>query len=141
MDGMFDWLNLHVLALVAVAAQFGGMGFFAFLFTPMVFKFVEGEDAAKFLRQVFPVYHRVMAAAAVVPALFLMPGQSYLVELSAMLGVAVVFLFAARVLVPAANRAREAGDKRKFSLVHRVSVILHMIQWIAVTVVLVRLAQ
>ena len=138
---MFDWLNLHVAALVAVALQFGGMGFFAFLFTPMVFKFTEREDASQFLRQVFPVYHRVNAGLAIVPALLLMPGQSYGVEVVTMVTVAATFLFAARILVPAANKAREAGDTKRFSQVHRGSVILHMIQWIAVTVMLIRLAQ
>ncbi len=138
---MLDYFNLHVLALVAVAAQFGGMAFFAFLFTPLVFKYTEREDAAQFLRQVFPVYHRVNAGLAIVPALLLMPGQSYAVELVTMLSVAAAFLFAARVLVPAANKAREAGDTKKFSQVHRGSVILHMIQWIAVAVILIRLAQ
>ena len=58
---MFDWANLHVLALVFMAAFLGGMGFFAFLPTPVVFKFCKREDAVQFLRQFFPVYHRVMA--------------------------------------------------------------------------------
>lgn len=138
---MFDWLNLHVLALVAVAAQFGGMAFFAFLFTPLVFRYTEREDASKFLRQVFPVYYRVNAGLAIVPALLLAPGQSYVVELVTMLSVAATFLFSARFIVPAANRAREAGDDGKFKAVHRFSVFLHMAQWIAVTVILLRLAQ
>jgi len=138
---MFDWLNLHVLALVAVAAQFGGMGFFAFLFTPLVFRYTEREDASKFLRQVFPVYYRVNAGLAIVPALLLAPGQSYVVELVTMLSVAATFLFSARFIVPAANRAREAGNDGKFKAVHRFSVFLHMAQWIAVTVILLRLAQ
>ncbi|NQV57101.1 MAG: DUF4149 domain-containing protein [Rhodospirillales bacterium] len=138
---MFNWLNLHILALVAVAAQFGGMAFFAFLFTPLVFRYMEREDASKFLRRVFPVYYRAMAVTAVVPALLLMVGQTYVTEISVMLGVAITMLFAARIIVPAANRAREAGDDAKFKLVHRGSVILHMIQWIAVTVVLIHLAQ
>ena len=135
---MFDWLNLHVLALVAVAAQFGGMGFFAFLFTPLVFRFNEREDASLFLRQVFPVYYRVNAGLAIVPALLLAPGQSYAVELVTMLSVAATFIFSARFILPAANNAREAG---KFKAVPRFSVILHMAQWIAVTVILLRLAQ
>jgi hypothetical protein len=138
---MFDWLNLHVLALVAVAAQFGGMGYFAFLFTPLVFRYTEREDASKFLRQVFPVYYRVNAAIAILPALLLAPGQIYAVDLVTMLCVAATFLFAARFIVPAANRARQAGDTGKFMAVHRFSVILHMAQWIAVTVILLRLAQ
>ena len=132
---------MHVLALVFVAAVFGGMGFFAFLFTPMVFKFCEREDAAQFLRQVFPVYHRVMAVMSIPPAVALMPGRSYQVEVITMLAVAAFFVVAARILVPAVNSAREAGDTGKFAKVHRISVILHMLQFLAVTVVLIRLAQ
>jgi hypothetical protein len=138
---MFDWLNLHVLALVAVAAQFGGMGFFAFLFAPLVFRFNEREDASLFLRQVFPVYYRVNAGLAILPALLLAPGQSYAVELVTMLSVAATFIFSARFILPAASNAREAGEAGKFKAVHRFSVILHMAQWIAVTVILLRLAQ
>ncbi len=138
---MFDYFTIHVLALIFVAAQFGGMAFFAFLFTPLVFKFVEREDAAKFLRQVFPVYHRVMAAMAIIPALILVAGHAYMVEVVSLLAVAAVFLFAARVLVPMANTARETGDQAKFSKIHRISVILHMIQFIVVFVMFIRLAQ
>jgi len=138
---MLDYFTLHVLALIFVAALFGGMAFFAFLFTPLVFKFVEREDAAKFLRQVFPDYHRVMAGMAIIPALILVAGHAYMVEVVSLLAVAAAFLFAARVLAPMANTAREAGDTKKFSMVHRVSVILHMIQFIVVFVMFIRLAQ
>lgn len=138
---MFEWANLHVLAIVGVALQFGGMAYFAFLFTPLVFKFNEREDAAVFLRKVFPVYYRVNAVIAIIPALLLMPAQSYGIEIGTMLAVAMAFLFAARVIVPMANVAREEGNDGKFKVVHRVSVIIHMIQFVAVLVILIRLAQ
>ncbi len=138
---MLEYFTLHVLALIFVAAQFGGMAFFAFLFTPLVFKFVERDDAAKFLRQVFPVYHRVMAGMAIIPALILVAGHAYMVEVVSLLSVAAVFLFAAQVLVPMANSTRETGDQAKFSKIHRVSVILHTIQFIVVFVMFIRLAQ
>jgi hypothetical protein len=138
---MFEWANLHVLALVGVALQFGGMAYFAFMFTPMVFKFVDSEDASLFLRQVFPVYHRSNAVISILPALLLIPGQSYGIEIGTMLAVAAVFLFAARVLVPMANSAREEKNDAKFKIVHRVSVTIHMIQFVAVSVILIRLAQ
>ena len=137
---MFDWLNFHTLALVTVAAQFGGMGFFAFLFTPMVFKVIDREDAANFFRQIFPIYYRIMACAAIVPSLLLMPEQTYDVEVATLLTVAGVFVFTARVMVPMANKAREHNNSKKFSNVHRISVVLHSLQFIAITITLVRLA-
>ena len=56
---MFDWFNFHVVSLIVTALLFGGMASFAFLFTPMVFRYTEREDAADFLRRVFPVYNRL----------------------------------------------------------------------------------
>jgi hypothetical protein len=50
-------------------------------------------------------------------------------------------LFAARVIVPMANKAREENNDARFKTVHRVSVLIHMIQFIAVLVILIRLAQ
>ncbi len=138
---MFEWVNLHALALIGVALQFGGMAYFAFMFTPMVFKFVDREDASLFLRQVFPVYHRTNAVISIIPALLLIPGQSYGIEVGTMLAVAAAFLFAARVLVPMANSAREKKNDAKFKTVHRISVMIHMIQFIAILVILIRLAQ
>lgn len=138
---MPDWINLHVLALIAVALQFGGMAYFAFMFTPMVFKYVDREDAAHFLRQVFPVYYRSNAVIAILPALALIPGQSYEIEVGTMLAIAASFLFSARVFVPMAAKAREENNDAKFKMIHRASVILHMIQFVAVLVILIRLAQ
>ncbi len=140
MELNFDWLNLHVGALVGTALVFGGMSFFAFVFTPMVFKFVERVDAAQFLRQVFPVYHRVIASVCCVPAILLIPGR-YTPEVTALLAVALLNVVSARFIVPAADAAREAGDEKKFAAIHRLSVFLHMGELVAILVVLIRLAQ
>ena len=137
---MFDWLNFHTLALAAVAAQFGGMGFFAFMFTPMVSSFLDREDAAQLLRQIFPVYYRVMAVTATLSSLLLIIEKIYAVEVVTLLTVAAVFIFAARVLLPMANKARETSDTKRFSNVHKTSVILHSLQFVAVSVTLIRLA-
>ena len=112
MELNFDWLNLHVGALVGTALVFGGMSFFAFVFTPMVFKFVEREDAAHFLRQVFPVYHRVIASLCCAPAVLLIPGR-YTPEVTALLAVALLNVVSARFIVPAADAAREAGRREE----------------------------
>ena len=138
---MFDWLNFHILALVVVAAQFGGMVFFAFMFTPMVFKFLDREDGAKLLRKIFPVYYRVMAVAATLSSLFLIIEKIYAVEVVTLLSVAAIFIFAVRKLLPMANKAREKSDTKQFSTVHKTSVVLHLLQFIAVGAVLIRLAK
>ena len=66
---MFDWVSLQNLAVIGVAFQFGGMAFFAFVFSPMIFKFLDSDQASKFLRQIFPIYYRLSAGISIFPAL------------------------------------------------------------------------
>ena len=136
---MFDWLTLPLVALVAVAIQFGGMTFFAFMFAPLTFKFLPREQAAEFQRKLFPIYDRTNAALAVVPALCLANHEEAGVELTTMLVVALTFIIAARYLLPAVERARVAGETARFSSLHHISVMLHMVQWLAIGFVLIRL--
>jgi hypothetical protein len=138
---MFDWFTFHVLSLVLVAALFGGMLFFAALFAPLVFSKLPREDAAAFMRGIFPVYHRVMGIVAIVAILPLAPQWSYGPEVATLAIVAAGFLFANTVLRPRIDAARESGRTSVFRRLHRASVILNMAQLIAVAVVLVRLAQ
>ena len=66
---MFEWLSFQNFAIIGVAFQFGGMAFFAFIFSPMIFKFMASDQASKFLRQVFPIYYRLSAGISIFPAL------------------------------------------------------------------------
>ena len=136
---MFDWLSFQNFAIIGVAFQFGGMAFFAFIFSPMIFKFMASDEASKFLRQVFPVYYRLSAGISILPALMLIPLPFYHIEVGILLGVAAIFLFAARVLVPMSNAARDANNEGKFKIIHRSSVLIYMLQWSAIFIVLIRL--
>lgn len=138
---MFDWFTFHVAALVLVAALFGGMLFFAALFAPMVFRKLPREDAAAFMRAFFPTYHRTMGVVALLAILPLAPQWSYGPEVATLAAVAAGFIFANTVLRPRIDAARDSGDRRLFRGLHRASVIINMAQLVAVTVVLVRLAQ
>ena len=138
---MFDWFTYHVLALVVVAALFGGMLFFAAFFAPMVFRKLPREDAAALMRGIFPVYHRVMGIVTLLALLPLVPQWSYGPEVATLAMVGAGFVFANSVLRPHINAARESGRTATFRRLHRASVILNMAQLVAVAVVLVRLAQ
>ena len=136
---MFEWVSLYNFAIIGLALQFGGMAFFAFIFSPMIFKFLASDEASKFMRRLFPAYYRLSAAISIFPALMLIPVQSYHIEVGTLLAVAAIFLFAARVLVPLSNAARDADNIKKFKIVHRFSVIIYMLQMIAILIVLIRL--
>ena len=136
---MFEWVSLYNFAIIGLALQFGGMAFFAFIFSPMIFKFMAPDDASKFLRRLFPAYYRLSAAISIFPALMLIPVQSHHIEVGTLLAVAAIFLFAARVLVPMSNAARDSDNSKKFKIVHRFSVAIYMVQMIAILIVLIGL--
>ena len=136
---MFEWVSLYNFAIMGLSLQFGGMAYFAFIFSPMIFKFMDSEEASKFLRRMFPVYYRLSAAVSIFPALMLIPVQSYHLEVGTLLAVAVIFLFAARVLVPLSNAARDENKVKKFNIIHRLSVSIYMIQMIAILAILISL--
>jgi len=141
LPGMPDWLTLHVIALVLVAALFGGMLSFMALFTPLIFRKLPEATAGAFIRDVFPVYFRVCGIVSLLAALPLVPAQAYMTEIAVLPIVAAGFVFASKVLRPAIDRARENQNDAGFRRLHRTSVLIHLIQFIAITVVLVRLAQ
>lgn len=137
---MGDWLTFHVAALVLVAAVFGGMIFFMALFAPAVFRLLPRDDAVSFMRALFPLYFRVMGIVTCLPVLFILAFPSYRPEALTLLAVAAVFFAQRYALLPALERCREAGREARAKALHRLSVAIHLAQWLAITVVLVRLA-
>jgi hypothetical protein len=136
---MFEWVSLYNFAIIGLALQFGGMAFFAFIFSPMIFKFLTSDEASKFLRRLFPAYYRLSAAISIFPALMLITVQSYRIEVGTLLVVSAIFLFAARILVPLSNAARDSDNIKKFKIVHRFSVVIYMLQMTAILIILIRL--
>lgn len=136
---MFDWFNFYVLAIIGTGLQFGGLIYFALVFTPMIFRFQEAAEATKFLGKVFPFFYRINAAFSIFPALMLFPGRTFYIEVSTLLGVSAVFLFKARILCPMVDAARVGNNKIKFKILHRVSVLIYGFQIIAIFIILLRL--
>ncbi len=133
--------------LVTVAAVFGGMTFFAFVYAPLVFIKLGTEGGGRFIREVFPVYYVAMGAVSIAAAVLLAFGSAARgADAAAMACIGIVFLLARFVLLPVVNRSRDAGQagdvaaKKRFDRLHRLSVVVNLIQMLAVLVVLVRYA-
>jgi len=136
---MLDYISLLILSVL-----FGGMVLYSFGFAPIVFKYLDGQAAAAFLRAAFPWYYVfVAAAAAVAGLLFLLIDPADAVLLFAVSAVAV---YARQVLMPQINSARDAqlaGDaaaKGRFGRLHGLSVALNMLQLAAAAYVLTAFA-
>ena len=138
---LLNLLSLKLFAMVATAAVFGGMVFFAFVYAPLVFTKLPGDVAGGFIRQVFPVYYLVMACVTAVAAVLAFPDA--MLEAMAMAAVGCGFIFARQQLMPAINRFRDAqtaGAEGQFNALHRLSVFLNSAQMLTVLAVLVRLS-
>ena len=138
---------IEAAALVAVAAVFGGMVFFAFVYAPLVFIKLGTESGGRFIREAFPIYYLAMGGTSIVAAMLLaFSSAGRGTDALAMGSIGIVFLLARFALLPVINRNRDAGQagdhaaKKRFDALHRVSVLVNLLQMLAVLVVLVRYA-
>ena len=138
---------IDAAGLVAVAGVFGGMAFFAFVYAPLVFIKLGTEAGGRFIREVFPVYYVAMGGVSIAAAVLLaFANAARGADALAMACIGIVFFLARFVLLPVINRNRDAGQagdvaaKKRFDALHRVSVIVNLVQMIAVLAVLVRYA-
>ena len=133
---------IEFAALLLVATLFGGMMLYSFGFAPIVFSALPAEDAGRFIRAAFPWYYLFVIATAGFGGLILLPSNSRSGALA--LAIAAGALYARQVLMPRINAARDKqiqGDsvaKRRFGLLHGLSVALNFVQMVAAGYVLYR---
>jgi hypothetical protein len=131
---------MEIAAGLLLALVLGGMAFFSFFFSPLVFVKLPMETAGPFMRSLFPWYFLVVAglfALAAAALAFFHPGLALLAGAMAVLG-----LLNHQVLMPRINRARDAllaGDataEKTFDKLHRKSVGINLLQLAAAAVAL-----
>ena len=133
---------METLALYVVAATLGAMLFFAVGVAPTVFQALPIQEAGLFLRKLFPRYYlALIVGSGVAGGLWIS---------SAPLAAAVCWLIALSThwirqsLVPRVNQLRDAelaGDAAagaRFATLHRVSVIINMVQLLALVALLLK---
>ena len=131
----------NITALIIIALIIGGMAFFAAIMTPLVFTKLPPKTSGPFIREVFPVYSKVMAALTMLAALLLWGRFESVV----LVVVFALFIWAWIWLMPKINQFRDAGlggDEgagKTFNLLHKLSVFINLAQLTAVTIVFVRI--
>ncbi len=139
---MVAYLNFHTIAALLNGIALGAMLFFAIVVTPVVFKSLLGPARISFLETIFPLYFRAMMVLEGMAGLLII----YRFEGWVLLAVAAGFLFADAVLRPRIERHRpghyagDEDDKKKFRLLHRLSVLINLTQIIVSLIVFFRLA-
>jgi multisubunit Na+/H+ antiporter MnhB subunit len=123
--------------LVALAAWLGAILFVSFGLAPIIFKVLDGPNAAKFVRAMFPRYYvwGATAGAIALPAVLGGPlafpadlrGPIVGLQAGLILAGILIMLYCGNSLTPAINAARDRGPDQAahFSQLHRRSVWLN----------------
>jgi len=128
---------MAVLAAYLVALALGGMAFFSFVVAPVAFSRLPKAEAGTFIRAMFRVYYPVMAGLTGLGAAAAWSFWTSLIL--AVIGGLFAWLYLD--LMPRMNRLRDAelaGDAaagHTFERLHRESVIINVIQLVALVIV------
>jgi hypothetical protein len=131
-------------ALVATALLLGAMLFFSFGVAPMAFRALERPQAARLMQALFPLYYLVIVALGAAAALCLAIAGDPL-HGGTMAFVAAAAALLRQGLLPRLDALRplkESGDalaQAGFARLHRASMVVNLVQIVAVAAVLSRL--
>ena len=135
---------LIVIGLISVATIFGSMIFFSCVVAPLVFIKLDGPTAGNFIRNIFPWYYLLIGGFSIIAAVVLPFHQPF--EGLMMAAVFFCAFISRQVLMPRLNMHRD-GDlqgsseaKKKFTFLHRCSVLINAVQILVCLIVLIRLS-
>ena len=110
------------LAVLTTALLFGGMTLYSFGFAAFLFKAMPAPAAGTTLRLAFPWFYLFVMVTAALAALLWWPHDK--VAATLMAAVALSTLPVRQLLMPAINRATDAGDRLRFKWLHGASVLV-----------------
>lgn len=110
------------LAVLCTALLFGGMTLYAFGFAAFLFTALPAATAGAALRQAFPWFYLFVIGTAAVSALLWWHHDAASAALMA--AVAITTVPVRQILMPAINRATDAGQRKRFKWLHGLSVLV-----------------
>lgn len=112
-------------ALLSTALLFGGMTLYSFAFAAFLFRTLPADQAGVLLRRAFPYFYVFVIATAAVSAL--LHWHLDAVSEGILLAISLSAIPARQQLMPAINRATDAGDSQRFKLLHLCSVTITLL--------------
>ena len=112
-----------MFALLIAASILGIMLFLSFVVLPITFSTLTKDVAGNFVRKIFPVYHIVLFVASQLAGVLAFTPHLKPIAFLCGLVFALHFVF----LTPAINRASDAGNTKRFTTLHRLSVLVNVI--------------
>jgi len=110
------------LALLTTALLFGGMVLYSFGFAAVLFAALPPDTAGATIRRAFPHFYLFVLGCAALGAALLWPHDRIAAGLLAL--IAVTTVPNRQILMPAINRATDAGEKTRFKWLHGASVLV-----------------
>lgn len=110
------------LAVLSTALLFGGMTLYSFGFAAFLFKALPAKTAGEALRRAFPWFYAFVIATSAAAAVFWWPRDAVFAAVMAV--VAVTTVPVRQILMPAINRATDAGLRQRFKWLHGLSVVV-----------------
>ena len=127
---------MEFVALLLISLLFGGMTLYSFGFAAFIFSALPPDLSGNTIRQAFPhFYIFVLATSAISATLlyFLDP-----VAAAVMFIISVTTIPTRQILMPAINKASDSGARRRFKILHSLSVLITLGQIIGSGYVLTR---
>ena len=110
------------LAVLSTALLFGGMTLYSFGFAAFLFTALPAKTAGQVLRRAFPWFYTFVIATSAAAALLWWPRDA--IFAAVMATVAVTTVPVRQILMPAINRATDAGQRQRFKWLHGLSVVV-----------------
>ncbi len=110
------------LALLTTALLFGGMVLYSFGFAAALFAALPPDTAGRTIRRTFPHFYLFVLGCAALGAGLVWPFDPIAAGLLAV--IAVTTVPNRQILMPAINRATDAGAKTRFKWLHGASVLV-----------------
>ena len=125
---------MEQIALLMTSFLFGGMMLFAVGFGPIVLKNLEGNVARLFIRNTFPHFYLFVLVSSFLAAVTIF----VFVPFASMALLAIFFstIPARQILMPAINAAADEVNRKKFKLLHALSVAITLAHIVIAGVVL-----
>ncbi len=112
------------ISLYLVSAMIGIMVFFTIAVAPTVFKVLPQEWASKYVRHFFPKYYAFLGAVSIIASF----ASANTLDISLLIICAALFFISLWVLTPAINKASDTQQRKKFGLLHGLSVVINFLQ-------------
>ena len=117
--------TVHITALLTSALLFGGMLLFAASFAAFLFKSLPPAEASALIRKAFPSFYIFVIVASGIAAVLAIPSS---VISAIILGLIALSTIPTRqMLMPAINAASDAKQKKRFLVLHGLSVVITLV--------------